>query len=63
MKAYLIKPFKFVGYGGKSKLPMGTILKGSRTKRGILIKHFYCYGQGEIIPNSYFIELIRSKQF
>ena len=54
MKIRLIKRWNYYSMGGKSYYPRGLIVTGKKHSDGLLIEHFYCYGQSEIIPIEYF---------
>jgi hypothetical protein len=58
MKVKLVKPFHFHHYNGKNVYKKGMILKGVSHKKGLLVKHFYGYGQSLVI-NSSFFEIIK----
>ena len=54
IKVRLTKKWNYHHCGGNSFYPKGLILTGKRHAEGLLIDHFYGYGQNEIIPNEYF---------
>ena len=54
IKIRLTKRWNYYCMGGKSYYPKGLVVTGKKHPEGLLIDHFYCYGQNEIIPNEYF---------
>ena len=50
----ITKRWRFISMSGPDAYPVGTIVRGKQHLEGLLMDHFYAYGQNEIIPNEFF---------